>query len=649
VHTSITEHNNHRKLFVAYDRESVKSLDSSVCSSVLQSIQSNFNLSPFAYNLILESYWTSALPLMVSENTNNNGDAEEGMASETGNPVSESTSLLSFTTAAMDYGDLIVSPTPPLESTDSPKTRVSGQSFFYHRNPTVQRYYRFTASNLTPMIALHKRPITNHPPTTNGSSAHGENNFMNNTSSSSAGVTGLLRRSGVVPSHGTDPTGEWILVSVGGRSGWARRKIGGARSNGHPNSLTTPMFSPVTTFRAYEAWMSNHSFYWNGLFMLGSDAPSVFLSTALIVFGTIIQCCFIVPQIHDPAPDQTYALWTMASNYSFTIFCWTIGLALLSLVTLWRAATMDPGIIPPMSSPIKALPPLLYPNTSDTKTVVPIGGITGHRYCSTCNIFRPPRSKHCNSCNVCVRVFDHHCPWVGNCIGERNYAVFVVFLVAVTLLTTLISFTSIVILIHAFQKERTWHLQHHQHSTPPPTIADIEDVDAAATAVLESVLSWEDTWSCVWKVACHMPVILMFAIFSGMCAWSMLSLLLYHFRTISIAQTTNERIRGVYSAVAPIRSRDSFSSLGNMVSSNSSNSNPADLGVCRNWYSCCHTLWCPPHSDLPSDFSELVVEPNIQSETIWSGVDSESRQSGTTPSSATTDAYIDVKKSQHHD
>ena len=42
------------------------------------------------------------------------------------------------------------------------------------------------------------------------------------------------------------------------------------------------------------------------------------------------------------------------------------------------------------------------------------------RFCTKCSIEQPLRAKHCRYCDVCIALYDHHCPWMGNCIGERN-------------------------------------------------------------------------------------------------------------------------------------------------------------------------------------------------------------------------------------
>jgi len=55
---------------------------------------------------------------------------------------------------------------------------------------------------------------------------------------------------------------------------------------------------------------------------------------------------------------------------------------------------------------------------------------SGHklRFCSRCGMFQPLRTKHCRDCNWCVRTHDHHCPWVGTCVGEYNRVFFFWFL-----------------------------------------------------------------------------------------------------------------------------------------------------------------------------------------------------------------------------
>jgi ankyrin repeat protein len=59
-----------------------------------------------------------------------------------------------------------------------------------------------------------------------------------------------------------------------------------------------------------------------------------------------------------------------------------------------------------------------------------------NQFCPQCKIkISNIHTKHCLICNDCFEGFDHHCFWVDNCIGKKNFALFFVFLCCINLNT----------------------------------------------------------------------------------------------------------------------------------------------------------------------------------------------------------------------
>jgi len=105
-----------------------------------------------------------------------------------------------------------------------------------------------------------------------------------------------------------------------------------------------------------------------------------------------------------------------------------VGLCVIALWSLFNTATTDPGVL------LRSEDPAIkdeaeYGNGEDynKKKVVIDGANIELKFCKTCQIWRTPRVTHCGMCDNCVEAFDHHCPWVGTCIGERNYRQFLIF------------------------------------------------------------------------------------------------------------------------------------------------------------------------------------------------------------------------------
>lgn len=112
----------------------------------------------------------------------------------------------------------------------------------------------------------------------------------------------------------------------------------------------------------------------------------------------------------------------------------------------------------------------------------------------------------------------------------------------------------------------------------------------------------------LWKAILSVKLTFLFGSFTLLCAWSLTSLLCFHGMIISVAQTTNERVRGVYR-------------FGQVE-------NNADKGCCRNWY----TAACTPYpvSRLPIDMSsQVITDYETRPEMVWNG---DNEEGGDVPS-----------------
>jgi len=227
----------------------------------------------------------------------------------------------------------------------------------------------------------------------------------------------------------------------------------------------------------------------NNLLACGRRAvmgPSLEYLAVSIVLATVPTFCFI------------YGTWELFSEeYSVALEIPPILFYCILMFALISAATMDPGIIPKDKTPQTGTTPPRFIKVED--------GVQ-YKWCRTCFIYRPPRSKHCPICDSCVEKFDHHCPWVGTCIARRNYRFFLLFVTTTFVHSIYVFILSVVHLTKSAEKHE----------------------DALLGAM-------RDEWGSMTSVVIGFMALLPVGGLTG-----------YHLYLVSINQTTNEEVNDVY-------------------------------------------------------------------------------------------------------
>ncbi|XP_023613980.1 probable palmitoyltransferase ZDHHC14 isoform X1 [Myotis lucifugus] len=288
--------------------------------------------------------------------------------------------------------------------------------------------------------------------------------------------------------------------------------------------------------RKWEVFPGRNKFFCNGRIMMARQTGVFYLTLVLILVTSGLFFAFDCPYL---AVKITPAIPVVGG----ILFFFVMG-------TLLRTSFSDPGVLP-RATPDEAadLERQIdiangsssggYRSPPRTKEVIINGQTVKLKYCFTCKIFRPPRASHCSLCDNCVERFDHHCPWVGNCVGKRNYRFFYMFILSLSFLTV---FIFAFVITHVILRSQQTGFLNAIKDSPARYPLWVWCVQGSGVTRWTDLLRYPSPRA----LAC-LPGNLLEAVVCFFSVWSIVGLLGFHTYLISSNQTTNEDIKGSWS------------------------------------------------------------------------------------------------------
>ena len=267
--------------------------------------------------------------------------------------------------------------------------------------------------------------------------------------------------------------------------------------NFEQNKLTTINEKNFNLITKIADWAGYNYIRWKGNLLLG---PCSFRPTMLSLITISIPIFLFLFFISD----------FLTKKISFLIPLIIVIIYIITVSLLIIVSFCDPGII--LSFPMKKR---IIEDRRESK-IFQLGYIKNYKYCDTCSIIRPSRSTHCGDCNNCVEKFDHHCPWIGTCVGKRNYKYFYFFLFILNFLICLI----IIFCLYYLIKRITEIVKENNHLEENEKIKNI-----ASYSLTEVIMS------------------LYIIIYEGLVMIFVTGLFIYHTKLVLKNMTTKEDIK----------------------------------------------------------------------------------------------------------